>query len=275
MAISWKNPSPKDVASSALPDYYGQVGLDVSVVEVSTTKCRVSIDIYFWSKYGINDSSYTLSLNGSAQSGTNAISTGSLEEDDTNWGTIYQVKLTKSPVVIEVDRGSSDTSQTFTAALSGIGWVDNKCGSAQTMTHSVTVTIPAIPIPIEIEATASLVDSTHSGWGLWLQGYCRARIGVNILSQGASAITSYKWSTGETTQEFTSSALTEAGTHTWTVTVENAHGQTATASVSVDVLPVEGDLFVPFLDNGQAWEPVTPCKEDGKSWEMYLPTIET
>lgn len=274
MAINWKNPSPKNVSSSVLPDYYGQVGLDVSVVEASAIKCIVSIDIYFWSKYGVNDSSYTLTLNGNSQSAKNTISTGSLEENDTNWGECYKVKLTNSPIVIEVDRSNFDTSQTFTASLSGISWVDSKCGSAQTMSHFVTVTIPAIPIPIDIEATASLVDSTNSGWGLWLQGYCKAKIGVNIINQGASAITSYRWNTGETTQEFISSALTEEGTYTWTVTVENAHGQTATASISVDVLPVEGDLYIPYLDNGITFDPTRPYLDNGTELVLYLPTIE-
>ena len=108
-----------------------------------------------------------------------------------------------------------------------------------------------------------------------MQGYCKAKLRVNILNQGASPITSYRWSTGETTQEFISVPLTEAGTYIWTVTVENASGQVATASVSVNVLPIEGDLYIPYLDNGSTFEPTHPYLDNGTEFEILLPIIES
>jgi len=144
MAVVWKNPSPLEISSSTLPDYYGQVGMDVNIVNTSDTTCVINIDIWFWSKYGVNDSNYTLTLNGTEITNKNSIATESLEETDTNWGSIYQVKLTSQPITFEVEKVSEATFATYEANLSGINWIDSKCGSSQTLNCSTTISIPMV-----------------------------------------------------------------------------------------------------------------------------------
>lgn len=126
---------------------------------------------------------------------------------------------------------------------------------------------------IDIDVTVKLIDTSNCGLGLWLQNYCKAQLTASATGKYGE-IVGYKWSTGETTQTIITTGLTTPGVHTWTVTATDDRGQTTTAEVAVEVLPFDGELFVPMVDNGSGWDVFIAAIEDGASWEKLLPVID-
>lgn len=137
-----------------------------------------------------------------------------------------------------------------------------------------TLAIPETMLP-GVTLTHRLIDSTGSGWGEWMQGYCEA--GLLIDAQGAygSTITEINGLSGaENGVEQITEPLVDAREYTWSVTVTDSRGRTATASTSVHVLPVEGDLYIPYRDTGRGWEPLKPVLDNGEAFDLVLPLLD-
>ena len=112
-------------------------------------------------------------------------------------------------------------------------------------TYTFTVTLPAGMSPSIGSFTATRIDGTvPSAWGVYVQGKSKVQltIGGAAASTGAS-ISTYKISGGgysfssATETSYTTGFLTIAETITFTASVTDSRGLTASSTVSVSVLP--------------------------------------
>ena len=118
----------------------GRIGIYVGLSN-SDTKTTVNVEVWFWSKYGVDDSSNTLYYNNLSSSGSATSSVDSSNIKTTvssgeGWSTSNQVKLySKSHTYT---RGTSAVKRYLYAKLTDVDRV------AATMSVSTTFTIPAL-----------------------------------------------------------------------------------------------------------------------------------
>ena len=127
--------------SSAYPTSYGRIGIYTSVSSTDT-QTTVTIQTWFWSKYGVDDSYNSYYYNNLASAGSatslifsnknikTTVSTGS------GWSTSNQVKIGESTVTY--NRGTSASTRYLYAKLVGMDAMGG------TMYASKTVTIPKL-----------------------------------------------------------------------------------------------------------------------------------
>lgn len=120
-------------------------------------------------------------------------------------------------------------------------------------TYSFTVKVSAVNIAPEIGSVTAthIPGSVPASWGVYLQGKSRVTITASgIETYGGSSIASikftgggYSWSSSTETS-YTTGFLTVAGTNTFTVTVTDTRGYTASRSVNIIVQPYEPPAIV-------------------------------
>lgn len=111
-----------------------------------------------------------------------------------------------------------------------------------TTTTTCTLSIPSDIKPSGVALTAShySANSTVSGWATFTKGYSQANLSVAYTLNGGATLASITFSgpgmssTGTSTTARTS-VLTTSGTNTWTVTVKDSRGRTASATTSKTV----------------------------------------
>ena len=145
-------------------------------------------------------------------------------------------------------------------ATSGYGTITCKTYSGSTLygTKSVTfyLTVPSSVVPTISAFTATRVDNrVPSSWGIYVQGVSQATLATTASGAYSSTIKSYSITGGLSGASVTTGVLTTAGTNTWTVTVTDSRGRTATKSVSVDVVAYTAPTI-----SGAAFE---RCDADG------------
>jgi uncharacterized repeat protein (TIGR02543 family) len=132
MAIEWGN-----IVGSGTKQ--GRIGIEVTVTKTSNTQAKRVTNIWFWSRYSVDDSNNTFYYNDNASSATT--SKGSVDIYTTNdsgdgWSTSNQKKIASYPYTFT--RGKSASTRPFAAKLTGIERVSG------TMTASTSYTIPAL-----------------------------------------------------------------------------------------------------------------------------------
>lgn len=123
-------------------------------------------------------------------------------------------------------------------AVSGVWTVICQTYRAGTLVGSKTAVITLV-VPGEVKPTAalnaSLVDLSGSGWGVWIQGFCKARLTTAAAGAYGSTVRKCTLTGGLSGSEAVTGLLTAPGTHTWTATVTDSRGRTCTAEASVQV----------------------------------------
>lgn len=117
---------------------YGRVGIHVKLTHTNTHTTRV-ITLWFWSKYGVSDSSNTLYYDAgttNATSSKGAVSISTSVSSGSGWSTSNQVKLKEYSHTYA--RGTSDWSESCAMKLAGIDRVGG------TMTASTSYTVPKL-----------------------------------------------------------------------------------------------------------------------------------
>ena len=118
----------------------GKIGIYVSLSS-SNTETTVSVQVWFWSKYGVSDTGNTLYYNNLSSSGSATTSVGSSNIQTTvssgeGWSTSNQVKLYSKSYTYT--RGTSAVKRYLYAKLTNVDRV------AATMSASTTFTIPKL-----------------------------------------------------------------------------------------------------------------------------------
>ena len=101
---------------------YGRIGLYTSLSNTDT-QTKVTIQIWFWSKYSVSDSGNTLYYDNRASSGSASTSRGSVSISTTvdtgsGWSTSNQKKL--KTYTATYDRAVTDQKRYLYAKLAGI-----------------------------------------------------------------------------------------------------------------------------------------------------------
>ena len=116
---------------------YGRIGISATVsstAELST----VHIEVWFWSKYGVSDSSNQYYYNNNATSATTLIGSRSIKttvNSGGGWSTSNQVLVAETSNDYEYSRGTSAVKRNVAAKLSGI----DRVGGAMYVTTSYTI----------------------------------------------------------------------------------------------------------------------------------------
>lgn len=108
-------------------------------------------------------------------------------------------------------------------------------------TTSFTAYVPSSVVPSMGNPTASRVDNgVPSSWGVYVKGYSKVTIAMTSVSGSyGSTIKSYSISgpnLSSTSSSATSGVLGSAGTNTYTCTITDSRGRTASKTVSISVV---------------------------------------
>lgn len=108
-------------------------------------------------------------------------------------------------------------------------------------TTSFTANVPSSVVPSMGTPTATRVDNgVPSGWGVYVKGYSKVTIAMTSVSGSyGSTIKSYSISgpnLSSTSSSATSGVLGSAGTNTYTCTITDSRGRTASKTVSISVV---------------------------------------
>lgn len=106
---------------------------------------------------------------------------------------------------------------------------------------SFTAYVPSSVVPSMGNPTASRVDNgVPSGWGVYVKGYSKVTISMTSVSGSyGSTIKSYSITgpnLSSTSSSATSGVLGSAGTNTYTCTITDSRGRTASKTVSISVV---------------------------------------
>lgn len=130
--------APSGIVWGSIVGGYGRIGIYVKLTNTNTQTTRHT-EIWFWSKYSVDDSANTLYYNDNASSATTSV--GSVNINTTvasgsGWSTSNQVKLKEYDTTFT--RGTSSSKRYVAAKLVNIDRVGG------TMTVSTSYTIPAL-----------------------------------------------------------------------------------------------------------------------------------
>lgn len=130
--------APSGIVWGSIAGGYGRIGIYVSLSNTNTQTTRHT-EIWFWSKYSVDDASNTFYYDDNATSATT--SKGSVTINTTvssgdGWSTSNQVKLKEYDYTF--DRGTSSSTRNVAAKLTDVDRV------GATMTATTSYTIPAL-----------------------------------------------------------------------------------------------------------------------------------
>ena len=130
--------APSGIVWGSTVGGYGRIGIYVKLTNTNTQTTRHT-EVWFWSKYTVDDSANTLYYNDNASSATTSV--GSVNINTTvasgsGWSTSNQVKLKEYDYTF--NRGTSSSKRYVAAKLTNIDRVGG------TMTVSTSYTIPAL-----------------------------------------------------------------------------------------------------------------------------------
>ena len=131
--------APEGIVWGSTVGDYGRIGIFTEVVTTNTT-VDIGVQIWFWSKYSVSDSSNTLYFDNLASSGKAETSRGSVSistsSDSGGWSSSNQKKL--KSYAYSYNRGTSASTRYLYAKLTGIDRVGG------TMSVSKTVSVPKL-----------------------------------------------------------------------------------------------------------------------------------
>lgn len=158
----------------------------------------------------------------------------------------------------ETPTTNATTSATFTPALSLASNIKNSTsgiltvrvttfnGSTQIgspVSKTLTLSLPdsVKPTVNSVTITRSSTNTTVNGWGIYVKGYSKATIAISATGSYGSEIKSYSvsgggFSTSGTTTSYTTGILNVFGTVTFTITVTDSRGRTASKTESITVV---------------------------------------
>lgn len=117
---------------------YGRIGIYLGVSSTAT-QTKINVQVWFWSKYSVRDSSNNYYFNNNATSATTLIGSRAIShsvDSGAGWSTNNQTKLGES--TFTYNRGTSTYSRNCAAKLSGIDRVGG------TMYANNSYTVPAL-----------------------------------------------------------------------------------------------------------------------------------
>lgn len=155
------------------------------------------------------------------------------------------------------------TSSTFTPPLSLASQIPNSTtgsltvyvttmnGSTQigsTVTKSVNLGVPGSVVPTMGAPTATRIDNgVPSDWGVYVKGFSQVKIAMtSVAGSYGSTVTSYSIvgpSLVGNESTYTSTAIQESGTLTYTCKITDSRGRTATKTVQIQVV----DYSIPSM----------------------------
>lgn len=167
------------------------------------------------------------------------------------------------------------TSCTFTPPLSDASQIPNAVSGTASVTvqtysgstaigsavsKSVSLTLPGTVIPAINAPTFSRLDNgVPSSWGIYVKGLSGVRVSISGAGVYGSSIATYAINGGgnsANTNVLTCGTLNSPGTNTFTGTVRDSRGRTASASASITVLD---------YSNPTASLSVERCNSDGSA----------
>ena len=130
--------APSGIVWGSIVGGYGRIGIYVKLTNTNTQTTR-HIEVWFWSKYSVDDSANTLYYNDNASSATTSVGSVNISTtvaSGSGWSTSNQVKLKEYDSTF--NRGTSSSKRYVAAKLVNIDRVGG------TMTVSTSYTIPAL-----------------------------------------------------------------------------------------------------------------------------------
>ncbi len=107
-----------------------------------------------------------------------------------------------------------------------------------TQSAPLTLCVPPEVVPTVDVFTASRVDNAvPSSWGVYVQGYSQAKLHAEASGAYGSTVVSFSVTGGLNGADVTTPVLTAAGENTFTVTVTDSRGRTASKSLTLTVAP--------------------------------------
>jgi len=198
-----------------------------SVISSATNANIGSATTVSWTNYG----SFTTKLRflfGSVDSGEITVT-----------GTSYKYTLPSSWYA-QIPSSTSGTATVYLYTYVGSTLVGT---SSKTFTASVASSV--VPSIGSITATMVNNNSTVAAWGIYLQGYSQTTIAVSGCAAGAGATIrsyairgaslSYSANSTAASASATSSVISSHGTLTYTATITDSRGRTASRTVSISV----------------------------------------
>lgn len=221
--------APSGIVWGSIVGGYGRIGIYVKLTNTNTETTRHT-EIWFWSKYSVDDSANTLYYNDNASSATTSV--GSVNINTTvasgsGWSTSNQVKLKEYDTTFT--RGTSSSKRNVAAKLTNIDRVGG------TMSISTSYTIPALTkYTISYNANggsgAPSSQSKYYGKSLTLSGTKPTRTGYTFKGWATSASGSVTYNAGASytaNASVTLYAVWQANTYT---VKYNANGGTGAPS---------------------------------------------
>lgn len=130
--------APSGIVWGGIVGGYGRIGIYIKLTNTNTQTTRHT-EVWFWSKYSVDDSNNTLYYNDNATSATTsvgAVNINTTVASGNGWSTSNQVKLKEYDYTFT--RGTSSSKRYVAAKLTNIDRVGG------TMTVSTSYTIPAL-----------------------------------------------------------------------------------------------------------------------------------
>lgn len=134
--------------------------------------------------------------------------------------------------------------------------VDTYSGSTRigSTSKNFTITAPSSVVPSFTSLGITRVDNgVPPAWGIYVKGKSKATLAINGASGSyGSSISRYSISGGgysTSSSSFTTNVLNTAGTNTFTATITDSRGRTATKTVTCSVV----DYYTPYIDYVEAF----------------------
>ena len=180
--------------------------------------------------------SYTFNINkaGAVDHHTVKFTLGSESLTYTNVGTSKSVTFPTS----WQSQLPNATSGSITCTLTSYNSGGSKLGSTS---KTITGNVPSSVVPtISVTHQTINSNSTVAGWGILLQGYSQIKFTATAAGAGGSTISAITFSgaglsQSSTSTTATSSVLAVSGSQTWTVTVRDSRGRTASTTYTETV----------------------------------------
>mgnify|MGYP001624120398 FL=1 len=132
--------APSGIKWGSTVGSYGRIGIYVGLTNVSNTQTKRHTEIWFWSKYAVNDSSNTFYYDDQATTATTSKGSVNIKtsvSSGSGWSISNQVQIAEYDYTF--NRGTSASKKNVAAKLTGIDRVGG------TMTCTTSYTIPAKP----------------------------------------------------------------------------------------------------------------------------------